>query len=99
MSVSRRGQPSTMATSDRYRLFEVIVTSDPEDHAVGVAHGFPADHGDFEEPCRNGCGVTFGELVANKQLGCPAPAHAATAEVEAAEAALWAEFRGRLRWM
>lgn len=84
--------------ADRARLFEIIITRDPEDHAIDVAHGFPAGHNDYDELCRNGCGLPYGEIVAGKAMRCLAPEHTATAEIQAAEEALWAEFQKTLRW-
>lgn len=77
---------------------EGLACEDPGDAADRRAHGFTYDDPfDTGLLCRNGCGLTYREIVGGKMRICRADTHAATAAVEAAEAAIWATITGAPR--
>lgn len=51
---------------------EQLAAEDPGDREDREAHGIPyeADHRDPEEKCRNGCGLSYMDVVAGKIRVC-----------------------------
>lgn len=65
------------------RIWEAVVSSDAQDREIDTAHGFgPLDPYRPEALCRNGCGLTHGDIVAGKILLCQSEFHSATIQVE-----------------
>lgn len=52
----------------------MLECEDPDDRAVREAHGFGYQEPDFpdSEPCRNGCGAAYGDIMAGKMRACRA---------------------------
>jgi hypothetical protein len=76
----REAEAARAATESRhpsgltFAEIEQIASEDPDDRADRLAHGIPyeARHDDPAEFCRNGCGLSYSDIVAGKIRLCRA---------------------------
>lgn len=63
------------AARARWREIEEIACEDPDDRQIRLAHGFSFKDDDLEDPslvCRNGCGLSYNDIIGCKIRICRA---------------------------